>query len=160
MLQRIKENVLQLVANRKFTLILIISAILIAVALWVYTTYVAPKLQPSFVPNKEFIPQGTDVTTADLYFFCVDWCPHCKKAKPILEKIKKKYTENKINGVQVTFKFINGDKHEADIISFEKEHNVKIEGFPTIYLVKGEEVIEYDADPTEDTMTEFLHTTL
>ena len=95
-----------------------------------------------------------------IYFFHADWCPHCKKAKPILEKIKEKYTKNKINGVQVSFKFINGDKHEADIISFEKEHNVKIEGFPTIYLVKGEEVIEYDADPTEDTMTEFLHTTL
>ena len=160
MFQRIRENITQLMSNRKFTIIIIVSAILIAVALWVYTTYVSPKLQPSFVPNKEFVPQGTDVTNAEIYFFCVDWCPHCKKAMPVMEKIKEKYKDNKINGVQLSFKFINGDKQEADITSFEKEHNVKVEGFPTIYLVKGEQIIEYDADPNENTMTEFLHTTL
>ena len=43
---------------------------------------------------------------------------------------------------------------------FEKNYNVKIDGFPTIYLVKGEQVIEYDAKPNEKTLTEFLHTTL
>ena len=160
MLQRLKENTLLLLTNRKFLIIIIVSAILIAAALWVYTTYIAPKLQPSFVPNKEFIPQGEDVTQADLYFFCVDWCPHCKAAKPALTTVKEKYQNTKINGVQVTFHFVNGEKEEEKITDFEKTYNVKIDGFPTIYLVKGEQVIEYDAKPNEKTLTEFLHTTL
>ena len=160
MLQKIKENMTQLLTNRKFLIIIIISALLIGVALWVYTTYVVPKLQPSFVPNKEFIPQGDDITQAELYFFCVDWCPHCKAAKPALEAVKEKYENVPINGVQVLFHFINGEKEEAKVTSFEKTYNIKIDGFPTIYLVKGEQVIEYDAKPNEATLTEFLHTAL
>ena len=35
-----------------------------------------------------------------------------------------------------------------------------IEGFPTIKLIKGDEVIEYDARPNKDTILEFLHSTL
>ena len=160
MLEKIKENTLLLLTNRKFLIIIVVSAILIAAALWVYTTYIVPKLQPSFVPNKEFIPQGEDVTQADLYFFCVDWCPHCKAAKPALAAVKDKYENEKINGVQVTFHFVNGEKEESSVTDFEKKYNVKIDGFPTIYLVKGEQVIEYDAKPNEKTLTEFLHTTL
>jgi len=160
MWQNIKQNTMLLLTNRKFLIIIIVSAVLIAAALWVYTNYVAPKLQPSFVPNKEFIPQGDDVTQADLYFFCVDWCPHCKAAKPALTAVKEKYENAKINGVELVFHFVDGEKEEAIITDFEKNYNVKIDGFPTIYLVKGEQVIEYDAKPNESTLTEFLHTTL
>jgi len=43
---------------------------------------------------------------------------------------------------------------------FEKRHNVSIDGYPSIYLVKGDQVIEYDANPTRDSITEFLNTAL
>ena len=43
---------------------------------------------------------------------------------------------------------------------FEKRHSVSIDGYPTIYLVKGDQVIEYDANPTQDSITEFLNTAL
>jgi thioredoxin-like negative regulator of GroEL len=36
----------------------------------------------------------------------------------------------------------------------------KIEGYPTVKLVKDGQVIEYDAKPTKDTMHEFLTTVL
>jgi hypothetical protein len=36
----------------------------------------------------------------------------------------------------------------------------KIEGYPTIKLLKGDQVIEYDAKPTKSTMEQFLHTVL
>ena len=35
---------------------------------------------------------------------------------------------------------------------FEKEHKVNIDGFPSIYLVKSDSIIEYDANPTEDSL--------
>lgn len=36
----------------------------------------------------------------------------------------------------------------------------KIEGYPTIKLVKDGQIIDYDAKPTKETMTEFLNTVL
>ena len=35
-----------------------------------------------------------------------------------------------------------------------------IEGYPTIKLIKDNQVIEYDAKPTKSTMTQFLTTVL
>ena len=78
------------------------------------------------------------------------------RLKNIADDRSKEPTEIQVNIVETSDELDRLNK----IVAYEKEHNVKIEGFPTIYLVKGEEVIEYDADPTEDTMTEFLHTTL
>ena len=36
----------------------------------------------------------------------------------------------------------------------------KIEGYPTIKLLKDGQVIEYDAKPTKDTLEQFLNTVL
>jgi hypothetical protein len=36
----------------------------------------------------------------------------------------------------------------------------KIEGYPTIKLLKDGQVIEYDAKPSKDTLTQFLNTVL
>ena len=36
----------------------------------------------------------------------------------------------------------------------------KVEGFPTIKLVKGDQVIDFEAKPTESTLTQFLNTIL
>ena len=36
----------------------------------------------------------------------------------------------------------------------------KIEGFPTIKLLKDGQVIEYDAKPTKETLIQFLNTVL
>ena len=35
-----------------------------------------------------------------------------------------------------------------------------VEGFPTIKLLKDGQVIEYDAKPTKETLTQFLNTVL
>ena len=40
--------------NKKFIIILVVTAIFIGVAFWVYTTYVAPSINPDYVPNREF----------------------------------------------------------------------------------------------------------
>ena len=64
--------------NKKFIIILVVTAIFIGVAFWVYTTYVAPSIDPEYVPNREF----TDKTSsnAELFMFSVDWCPYSKAA--------------------------------------------------------------------------------
>jgi thiol-disulfide isomerase/thioredoxin len=139
--------------KKKLIIILVVIAIFIGLAYYVYTKHVSPKLNPDFVPNNELVQEG-DSNEAELYLFYTEWCPHCKKAKPIWEKLKSEYEGKTINGVIVHFKEVDCDKDEKTADQFN------VEGYPTIKLVKDSQVIEYDAKPDYETLVEFLNTSL
>lgn len=137
--------------------LLIISgvAIFVGVALYTYITVIKPKIDASFVPNNEYVQGGKgSLKEADLMLFYVTWCPHCKQAKPVWDAMREKYDGKTINGTVVHFKAFDCDKEEQMADKFN------VEGFPTIKLNKGTEVIEFDAKPSEDTLTQFLHNVL
>ena len=167
-INKVKQTVMQAVTNKKFLLILFLLVLFIALAFWVYTTYIAPKLNPEYKDNKEFISDNSGdedaVTDANIYAFFTDWCPHCKTniiaTDSGWKKTKEKYNGQKVNGITVTFVEVNGEKEEGTLQSFESSHSVNITGFPTIYLVKGNNVIEFDSDITEDNLSKFLNTAL
>lgn len=155
------ETMKSIVADRKFMLIMAISSIFIGVALYVYYYYISPKMNPDFVPNREFVKKKDDgPENATLYLFYTNWCPHSKKALPIFNDMKEKQEGTPINDVIITFVAINGESEEGKMTDFEKGHSVKVDGYPTIFLVKGDQVVEYDAVTTEETLNEFLNTTL
>ena len=141
-----------------------IIVLFIILAYQVYYKYILPRLNPDFLPNKEFETSGeTDgadgkktkkIDTAELIFFCVKWSPHCKKAKPEWEKVMKKFEDQKINGVTIYFKEIDCEVDE------ELANEYKVDSYPTIKLIKGDQVIEYNAKPEADILEEFLFTTL
>jgi thiol-disulfide isomerase/thioredoxin len=95
---------------------------------------------------------------AEIMFFYVDWCPHCKTAKPAWNDVKSEYENKTINGYKVIFTEINCTEETAEVESLMNKYN--IEGFPTIKLLKDGQVIEYDAKPTKETLTQFLNTVL
>ena len=109
--------------------------------------YVIPKLDSKYVENKEFVTTDNDEIdnehTPDMYFFYTSWCPHCKTAFPIWNKLKEKY--NNINFIEVD---CDEDTQTAD--------KFKIEGYPTIKLVKNNKIIEYDAKPELETLIKFI----
>ena len=112
-------------------------------------------------PNLEFIDANESMTggkEAEIILFYVDWCPHCKTAKPEWEQVKSEYEGKTVNGYVITFTEVNCTNETADV---EKMMNTyKIEGYPTIKLLKDGTVIEYDAKPTRATLTQFLNTVL
>ncbi len=96
---------------------------------------------------------------AKLMFFFADWCPHCKTAKPEWESIKKEYNGKDINGYNIEFKEYdcsgeNNPESEAAMDTYE------IEGYPTIKLIKDNEIITFDAKPTKELISTFLTTVL
>ena len=95
---------------------------------------------------------------AEIMFFYVDWCPHCKTAKPAWNDVKSEYENKTINGYKVIFTEINCTEETAEVESLMNKYN--IEGFPTIKLLKDGQVVEYDAKPTKETLTQFLNTVL
>ena len=59
----------------------------------------------------------------------------------------------------VVFVETTNEEFEA-IKNVENIETYKIEGYPTIKLVKDNQVIDFDAKPTKDTLTKFLNTVL
>jgi len=95
---------------------------------------------------------------ATLMLFSVDWCPHCKTAKPEWESLKAQYDGEQINGYTINFVDYNCTNDSEEVSQLMDKY--KIEGYPTIKLIKDNQVIEYDAKPTKSTMEQFLNTVL
>lgn len=151
------DNVKGLFSNKRNLIIMGGVVLFVGVAIYVYLNVIKPKMTPAFVPNNEFVQKtdGADVKEADLMLFYVTWCPHCKQAKPVWDSMSEKYNGKVINGTRVNFKSYDCDKEE------QMADKYGIEGFPTIKLVKGDnDVVEFDAKPTEETLTQFLNSVL
>jgi hypothetical protein len=95
---------------------------------------------------------------AELILFSVDWCPHCKKAQPIWNELKSDYENKSINGYTILFTEINCTNESPEVEKMINKY--KIEGYPTIKLLKDGNVIEYDAKPNKATLEQFLNTVL
>jgi thiol-disulfide isomerase/thioredoxin len=139
------------------TIITIVAVVLFSILAGVYCYYTF-KTSTAFKPNNEHIKAGTDGKSAELLLFYVDWCPHCKTAKPAWDEIKAQYENKTINGYQVVFTEINCTNESAEVEQMMNKYS--IEGFPTIKLLKDGQIIEYDAKPTKATLDQFLTTVL
>jgi thiol-disulfide isomerase/thioredoxin len=151
------DNLKTTVSNNKITIIAIFA--FIGLAVYLYFTYMAPKLKPVFNANEEK-RNGDDNSkkTAEMLLFYVDWCPHCKTAKPAWNDLKSEYENRTINGYKVIFTEVNCTTESAEVEQMMNKY--KIDGFPTIKLLKDGQIIEYDAKPTKETMEQFLNTVL
>jgi thiol-disulfide isomerase/thioredoxin len=135
-----------------------LAIIALVVILLVTALYMYNKQTTTQQMRENFENGSDDKRTAELMLFTVDWCPHCKTAKPEWEQLKAEYKDKKINGYKVIFTDIDCTKETPQV---EKLMNTyKIEGYPTIKLLKDGQVIDFDAKPTKDTLVKFLNTVL
>jgi thiol-disulfide isomerase/thioredoxin len=109
--------------------------------------------------NKPF----TDVANAEMrgntltiYFFFVDWCPHCKTAFPEWVKFKNQYNGTEVNGYKVDCIELNCTNETPDVLTAINEY--KIEAFPTVKMLKDNKKIEFDAKITYNSLEQFLNT--
>jgi thiol-disulfide isomerase/thioredoxin len=140
--------------NLKNVLMIFLAIVLIIVIYYIYTKYFSNGLGKT-IENME--NQSGD-KAAELMLFHVDWCPHCKTAKPEWDQVKAEYQNKSINGYKVMFNEINCTDETPEKVKMIETY--KIEGYPTIKLVKDNQVIDFDAKPTKDTLTKFLNTVL
>ena len=139
--------------SRTHMAIAAVSAIIfLLVAVWVYYTYIKPKLNADFVPNKEFTKGQELPEVATVFFFGTEWCPHCKSAQKPWTDFKEKINGEggTVNGVRISFRDVDCDK-DAKLAS-----QYKIKGYPTIKYARGDQVIEYDAKPELASLVQFI----
>ncbi len=150
----LKAKAGKVAGNKQFMLTFCIAILFMCAAVFVYRRYVIGNISKNYVTNNEFSNKNQDITSADIYFFYTEWCPHCKTAKPVWADFKKQMSNKTVNGITLNFFEVDCDKDTATSDKF----NVK--GFPTIKLLKGNQVIEYDAKPSTANLIEFVNTSL
>ena len=151
------SNVKSVVSSNWMVILAVI--VFVGVAIYYYFSYVSTTGKKTYSENGENNTESNQNSKeAELLLFYVDWCPHCKTAKPVWNDIKSEYENKTINGYKVIFTEVNCTEETAEVEQMMNKYN--IEGFPTIKLLKDGQIIEYDAKPTKETMTQFLNTVL
>jgi thiol-disulfide isomerase/thioredoxin len=152
-LNEFKNKLSKYAGNTQFMIIILVVLVFLIATLYVYRRYISQKLSRKYVTNNEYT-DNPPVQSADIYFFYTTWCPHCKTAKPVWNDFKTEMSGKTVNGITLNFFEVDCDKDQATSDKF------KVKGFPTIKLVKGKQIIEYDAKPSKTNLIEFVNTSL
>lgn len=166
MLNKIKEKMVGAFKNsvnsKKSIGLAIFAGLLLIVAYYVFKTYLYPKLNPTYVSNKEF-QQSQDKTVetrkepdiAKIYYFYTQWCPFCKKARPEWDKAKEKFEGQVINNYKIHFLEVDCDAKTNEEIAKD------IDGYPTIKMILPDgKSVEYDSKPDSETLALFINSVL
>jgi thiol-disulfide isomerase/thioredoxin len=144
--------------NSKYILYAVVLALACLVIYYAYR-YLSNKYKPTYKPNSEHIDigaNGNSTNEVELMLFYVDWCTHCKTAKPEWEKVKAEYNGKIVNGYKLIFTEINCTNETPEVEKMISTY--KIDGYPTIKMLKDGQIIEYDAKPTQATLIQFIQT--
>lgn len=134
-------------------LVPVIALILLCYVL--YNKYAEKKKNHPDIAN-----ENRRTVTIDVYFFNVDWCPHCTSAIPVWKEFVKEYDQQTINNY--TINCIGKEKgincsNEKDPDVAELTAKMKIDKFPTIKLIKDEIVIDFAAKITKDNLVKCIN---
>jgi thiol-disulfide isomerase/thioredoxin len=154
---------------------IIMFAIFIGIAYYVYAKYYLPQQEKNKMSDVANVNSRKKI--ANIFFFYVDWCPHCKTAKPEWNNFKIQFDNSEINGYTIKCYDINctEDNGTIDIVDMPPdEKRIKttpveiselirkynIDAYPTIKMMKDDYTIDYDAKITEESLNKFIHTAL
>lgn len=139
-------------------LLVMVFLLFLVIAVFFYFYYVSPSSKYNANNEQQYSSSDSQKGTAELMFFYADWCPHCKTAKPVWNSLKSEYQHKSIHGYKILFTEINCTEETAEVDKLMSQYNV--EGYPTLRLLKDGQVIEFDAKPTQENLSQFLNTVL
>ena len=101
--------------------------------------------------------------TADILFFHTGWCPHCVKALPAWVQFTENYNGTVVNGYTINCIDVDcteGDNHigNANLTADNYIQKYNIEHYPTVKMVFNGEVIDFEANISESSLSQFVKT--
>lgn len=148
------KRILGKLAQPRVLLTLLVVAVFVASAVFAYNKFVKPGMNASYKANKEFVEDGTGDKEAVIYYFTASWCPVSKRVFPQWEKFVSEYDGKVINGYTLRTRVVDCEKEP------ELADKANIEGYPTVKLMHGNQVVEYDANVKYETLVEFVESSL
>jgi len=159
----------------KYILAFLLFVLFVTVARFAYQSYfvrVNKNKDKADIANTNNIKPITAV-----YFFHVDWCPHCIKAIPEWNAFAEVYNNKEVNGHLVQCYDIDCTDDNGDVtVQFDpvtgKSTNMiptpikisqlikryKIDSYPTIKLTKDDIVVDFEAKVTKQNLIQFVTT--
>lgn len=123
---------------------------MLVLAVSLYLTLRLKRVGPyAWTPN-EVTGDAMADKQARLVMFYVDWCPYCKKAKPIWQGIHEANDGQDVNGYKISVESVNceSDKPSAKLYG--------IEAYPTFKLIRKDRIYTYKGAVRKDTLLQFL----
>jgi len=152
----IVEVLRKIIAPYYYIIITIVILIIFAIVGYYSYTNIFQNIQQnkfSNVSNSD--RRNKDVT---IYFFYVDWCPHCKKALPEWNSFKAQNDGKEVNGYIVKCVEMNCTDETSDITRAINEYN--IDSYPTVKMLKENKKIEFDSKISSTALNSFVITML
>lgn len=135
----------------------IFAVLVVGICYYVYKNLYLPSQKNK--PFQNVANSGPNGRTITIFFFHVDWCPHCKKAQPEWQAFSDQYNGKQINGYQIECKDVDctNDK-DPNIKLVVDKYSVK--QYPTIIAILpgagGQEMrVDYDAKVKKDYLVQF-----
>ena len=146
----------------KYAWVFFIIVVFLAVAFYAYKKYASPAISKS--KYKDVANAEQRGLNADVYFFHVDWCPHCKKAAPEWTSFQNEYNGKMINGYTIITHDVDctedrmdsSDQNIADMIT-----RFNIQGYPTIKLTTDDgKTVDFESKITKSSLETFVNNVL
>lgn len=150
---------------RKIYLWMFLLVILLAVA--AYYIYNKNKDKIRDAKRNKDVPNASGSGDVEIMFFTVDWCPHCKNAKTPWNDFKAGYHNKRIGDTLITCKEYNvTEKSEGEPgydsykVAENAQDKYKVDGFPTVKMRRGAQIIDFDAKITTYALEKFVENML
>lgn len=141
-----------------WTIGIAIGLVCVALVSLMVTYYVRYGGNP-FLANNSVMPNESSDTavpekTARLIMFYVNWCPHCRKAKPVWAQLKTKLDGHTINGTTLSVEMVNCEADKKQAAAF------KVNAYPTFKLATKDKIFSYKGPARVDTLAQFAQDAL
>lgn len=138
---------------------MIIAVIIIfsIVAYFSYNKYVASSVNKNV--TSDIANANRRKKEADVLFFSADWCPHCKTARPEWNKFVNKFDGTNVGEYTIKCVDVNcTDPDNPDIQASIQKYG--IEHYPTLKMTKDDNIIDFDAKISEESLDKFVNAML
>lgn len=147
------------VPYKRLVLILFLMVVFIILGYFGYQWYAKPQMANKEM--KDIANANRRNPTVEIFFFHVDWCPHCKTAVPEWKKFMAQYDGDQYNGYTIKCIDLNcTDDIDAQGNPVEPAHTYisqfGIEGYPTVKMMKNGQTVSFDSKITKSSLETLL----
>jgi thiol-disulfide isomerase/thioredoxin len=126
------------------------------ISYFIYTKYLS-----NYINDRKYTDVANSMSRDDglqIYFFYADWCPHCKNAKPDWNNFRSQVEGTQTaSGYKVRTVAVDCTNLDTDIESAQLVKEYDITGFPTVFAMKDNKRIDYDAKVDLTSLNQFLN---
>lgn len=139
-----------------YVLFVFVLILFIFVGKYAYDQFYVKKQAENDSKFSDVANANTNKQQVIIYFFHVDWCPHCKNAMKDWQNFSSDYNDKVIGEYIIKCVDMNCTEETSDVAGVINEY--KIDSYPTIKMVKDNQKIEFDSKITYNTLEQFVQT--